>query len=327
VEILKNKILELIKSSANNEKDFDALNSIFNLHEQLQYATNINQMAEDIFLWLKKEFNIDNVVFALFDINTNQREELLVEGEDFYLDDEHSCFFIINTHTNLNATVSFSVASNVHYQIMQSKYATIEAAFFQISPIIQNGIIKKNFIESSSLDSVTKVYNRNYLIENLTKHLNLSKNKKDEIYFLMVGVDRFKAVIDEFDYDAGDRVLIELAKVIHSNINEFDMVARLNADEFLVTIVSSSSEFEAIQIAEKIIKDFSVKKIIVNDETNQTLLKTTCIGFDTLHISKDEEITNAIKNADIALYEAKNLGRSQLFKFADLKEEDTIDLF
>ncbi len=324
---MKNKILELIKSSANNEKDFDALNSIFNLHEQLQYATNINQMAEDIYLWLKKEFNIDNMVFALFDINTNQREELLVEGEDFYLDDEHSCFFIINTHTNLNATVSFNVASNVHYQIMQSKYSTIEAAFFQISPIIQNGIIKKNFIESSSLDSVTKVYNRNYLIENLTKHLNLSKNKKDEIYFLMVGVDRFKAVIDEFDYDAGDRVLIELAKVIHSNINEFDMVARLNADEFLVTIVSSSSEFEAIQIAEKIIKDFSVKKIIVNDETNQTLLKTTCIGLDTMHISKDEEIINAIKNADIALYEAKNLGRSQLFKFVDLKEEDTIDLF
>ena len=210
---------------------------------------------------------------------------------------------------------------------MQSKYTTIEAAFFQISPIIQNGILKKNFIESSSLDSVTKVYNRNYLIENLKKHLNLSKNKSNEIYFLMVGVDRFKAVIDEFDYDTGDKVLIELAKVIHSNINEFDMVARLNADEFLVTILSNSSEYEALETAQRIIKEFSLKKILVNEETGQTLLKTTCIGFDTLDVNKNEDITEAIKNTDIALYEAKNNGRSQLFKFSDLTEEDTLELF
>tara|TARA_B100001063_G_C16759818_1_gene555321 strand:- start:111 stop:1085 length:975 start_codon:yes stop_codon:yes gene_type:complete len=324
---LKNKILDLIKSSANNEKDFIALNSIFTLHEQLQYASNINQMAEDIYTWLNKEFSIDNVVFTLFDINTNSREEILVKGEDFYLDDEYSCFFIINTHTNLNATVSFNATSNVHFQIIQSKYNTIEAAFFQISPIIQNGIIKKNFIESSSLDSVTKVYNRSYLIKNLTKHLSLSKNKETEIYFLMIGVDRFKAVIDEFDYDVGDKVLIELAKVIHSNINEFDMVARLNADEFLVTIVSNSSEFEALETAQKIIKDFSCKKILVDEEKQQTLLKTTCIGFEKLDVTVEGSITDSIKNADIALYEAKNKGRSQLFKYSDLKDEDTIDFF
>ncbi|MDO6828215.1 GGDEF domain-containing protein [Poseidonibacter sp. 1_MG-2023] len=325
--ILKNKILDLIKSSTNNEKDFIALNSIFILYEQLQYATNINQMAEDIYSWLNKEFSIDNVVFALFDINTNAREEIFVKGEDFYLDDEYSCFFIINTHTNLNATVSFNATSNVHFQVIQSKYNTIEAAFFQISPIIQNGIMKKNFIESSSLDSVTKVYNRSYLIKNLTKHLTLTKNKEPEIYFLMIGVDRFKAVIDEFDYDAGDKVLIELAKVIHSNINEFDMVARLNADEFLVTIVSNSSEYEALETAQKIIKDFASKKILVDEEKQQTLLKTTCIGFVKFDINEDGNITDSIKNADIALYEAKNKGRSQLFKYSDLKEEDTIDLF
>jgi diguanylate cyclase (GGDEF)-like protein len=324
---LKNKILDLIKSSANNEKDFVALNSIFNLHEQLQYATNINQMADDIYDWLNKEYSIDNLEFALFDINTNSREEILIKGEEFYLDDDYSCFFIINTHTNLNATVSFNATSNVHYQVIQSKYSTIEAAFFQISPIIQNGILKKNFIESSSLDSVTKVYNRNYLIENLTKHLNLTKNKENEIYFFMIGVDHFKAVIDEFDYNAGDKVLIELAKVIHTNINEFDMVARLNADEFLVTILSNSSEFEALQTAEKIINDFAKKKILVDEETQQTLLKSTCIGFSTLDVNSEGTITDSIKNADIALYEAKNKGRSQLFKFSELTDEDTIDLF
>lgn len=248
---MKNKILELIKSSATNEDDFKSLVTIFNLHEQLQYATNIKQAAEDIYEWLNKEFKVDNLNFSLFDINKNYKEEILVKGEEFFLDDNLSHFFIINTHTSLNATVSFSVTSKVHFKIIEAKYNTIEAAFLQISPIIQSCILKKNYIESSSLDSVTNVYNRNYLIENLTTHLRLSNNKQNEIYFLMVGIDHFKAVIDEFDYDIADKVLIELAKIIHSNINEFDMVGRLNGDEFLVSILNNVNDQQAEQIAKK----------------------------------------------------------------------------
>ena len=324
---MKNKILELIKSSATNENDYKSLVSIFNLHEQLQYATNIKQMAEDIFAWLNKEFNIDNVTFSLFDVNKNYKEKILVKGEEFYLDDDLSYFFIINTYTSLNATVSFCATSKVHFKILETKYDTIEAAFFQVSPIIQSGILKKNFVESSSLDSVTNVYNRNYLIENLTTHLRLSNNKQNEIYFLMIGIDHFKAVIDEFDYDIADKVLIELAKVIHSNINEFDMVGRLNGDEFLVSILNNASEFQACELAKKIIADFAEISILVNEEKKQTLKKTICIGFEVYRLNSEITITECIKNADIALYEAKNKGRSQLFKFSDLSAEDTIDLF
>ena len=324
---MKNKILELIKSSATNEDDFKSLVTIFNLHEQLQYATNIKQAAEDIYEWLNKEFKVDNLNFSLFDINKNYKEEILVKGEEFFLDDNLSHFFIINTHTSLNATVSFSVTSKVHFKIIEAKYNTIEAAFLQISPIIQSCILKKNYIESSSLDSVTNVYNRNYLIENLTTHLRLSNNKQNEIYFLMVGIDHFKAVIDEFDYDIADKVLIELAKIIHSNINEFDMVGRLNGDEFLVSILNNVNDHQAEQIAKKIISDFAEISILVNEKTKQRLKKTICIGFEVYDLNSQSTITDCIKNADIALYEAKNKGRSQFFKFSDLSDEDTIDLF
>ena len=324
---MKNKILELIKSSATNEDDFKSLVTIFNLHEQLQYATNIKQAAEDIYEWINKEFKVDNLNFSLFDINKNYKEEILVKGEEFFLDDNLSHFFIINTHTSLNATVSFSVSSKVHFKIIEAKYNTIEAAFLQISPIIQSCILKKNYIESSSLDSVTNVYNRNYLIENLTTHLRLSNNKQNEIYFLMVGIDHFKAVIDEFDYDIADKVLIELAKIIHSNINEFDMVGRLNGDEFLVSILNNVNDQQAEQIAKKIISDFAEISILVNEKTKQRLKKTICIGFEVYDLNSQSTITDCIKNADIALYEAKNKGRSQFFKFSDLSDEDTIDLF
>ncbi len=143
----------------------------------------------------------------------------------------------------------------------------------------------------------------------------------------MIGVDHFKAIIDEFDHSIGDKVLIELAKVIHTNISEFDMVARLSGDEFLVSLLSTNNLNDVINICQKIIQDFSELKVAVN-ENGQTLQKTICIGLDKYEQEiKNSSIDNTIKNADIGMYEAKNKGRSQFFNFKDLKDEDSIELF
>lgn len=324
---MKNSILELVKKSSHDEEAYKALEKIYQLYDQLQYSSNIKQMAEDIYVWLHTNFNIDNVTFALFDIERNNRENIFVEGDEFYLDDDMSFFFIINTHTALNAIVSFCANSKEQHEEISKQYNIIEAALFQISPILQNGIIKKNFIETLSLDSVTKVYNRHYLIENLNKQMNLSRKEYNCVYFLMIGIDHFKAVIDEFDHDIADQVLIELAKIIHTNISEFDMVARLSGDEFLISMLSSNSEEEIRKIAQNIIDDFSKIEVIVSED-GQTLKKTVCVGIDVFDThDKNDSIDKTIKNADIALYEAKNRGRSQLFNYKDLKVEDTIELF
>lgn len=322
--MLKNSILSLIRSSSSSEKDFNSLEKIYTLYEQLQYSSNIKQMAEDIFDWLNINFNVDNVTFSLFDMKNNKKENIFKKGEEFYLDDDKSFFFIINTHTSQNAIVSFSATSKTHFNVLEAEYNVIESAFFQISPIIQSGILKKNFIQASSLDSVTNVYNRQYLTEHLDKLINLSHDTKHDVFFLMVGIDRFKAVIDEFDYDIGDKVLIELAKVIHSNISEFDMVARLSGDEFLVSILSTSDISEVVNIAEKIITDFANVEVSVSEDA--TLKKTICIGYD-IFDSNNDNMDDIIKNADTALYEAKNKGRGTLLGFKDIKDEDNIDLF
>ncbi|MFY9075882.1 GGDEF domain-containing protein [Malaciobacter mytili] len=324
---MRKNILNLIRSSATNEEDYKALEDIFTLYDQLQYASDIKQMAGDIYNWLHNTYKINNVNISLFDLEKNIKEDILVKGNSFYLDDNLSFFFVINTHTNLNALVSFCASTKEHFDEINNKYTIIESAFFQISPIIQNGIIKKNYIESQSLDSVTNVYNRHYLIQTLNKQIVLSGKEYKQIFFLMVGIDHFKAVIDEFDYDIGDRVLIELAKVIHANISEFDLVARLTGDEFLISVLSTSNESEIINICKRIIDDFAQVGVKVVTKPEQILKKTICIGYDVYTYSDEKSIDLTIKNADIALYEAKNRGRSQLFYFKDLQEEDTIDLF
>ncbi|MFW2611390.1 GGDEF domain-containing protein [Aliarcobacter butzleri] len=319
-------ILELIKQSATDENAFKSLESIFNFYEQLQYATNIKQVAEDIFIWLNKDFDVNNLIFSLFDINKSIKEDILIKGKEFYLDDDLSHFFIVNTHTNLNATVSFCATSQEHSKFLEEKYQTIEAAFSQVSPIIQNNILKKNFIDSLSLDSVTNVYTRDYLIKMLSERIRLLESEQNEMYLLMIGIDRFKAIIDEFNYEIGDKVLIELARVIHSNISEFDMVGRLDADTFLVSL-NDCNEIQACNIAKKIISDFSEIDILVDKRSGQTLKKTICVGLERYLPNYNISLDDSIKNADTALYEARNKGRGQFFKFSDLKSEDNIELF
>lgn len=322
----KNSILNLIKLSATNEEAYKALESIFRLYEQLQYASNLNQVATDIFNWLEKEFDVKDASFSLFDINQNSKTTILSKGGEFYFDDDLSHFFIINTHTNLNATVSFCASNEEHSLLIENSYETIEAGFFIISTIVQNAIIKKNFIDSSSLDSVTNVLTRHYFIENLSSYLKLSKKNQEEIFLLMIGIDRFKAIIDEFNYDISDKVLIELARIIYSNINEFDLVGRLESNIFIVAILDQD-EIQASEIARKIINDFANLEIVVDEQTGQILKKTACIGFEKFDLKSGQNLHDAIKNADIALSEARNKGRGEFFKYSKLKAEDTCFLF
>ena len=324
---MRNSIIELIKQSASDKVAFETLDSIFKLYEQLQYSSNLNQLASDIFLWLEEEFAIKNMVFSLFDINKNNKTDILAKGDKFYLDDDLSQFFIINTHTHLNATISFCASSEEHSLFLENKYNSIEATFFIISTIVQNAILKKNFIDSASLDSVTNVFSSHYFIENLSSYLKLSNNKQNEIFLLMIGIDRFKAVVDEFNYEIADKVLIELARVIHSNINEFDIVGRLETDTFLVSILSNDDENQACEVAKKIISDFSKARVIVNEETRQTLQKTVSIGFEKFVLNSNMSLDDAIKNADIALVEAKNKGRGEFLKFSKINSSDNFKLF
>lgn len=324
---MRNSIIELIKQSASDKVAFETLDSIFKLYEQLQYSSNLNQLASDIFLWLEEEFAIKNMVFSLFDINKNNKTDILAKGDKFYLDDDLSQFFIINTHTNLNATISFCASSEEHSLFLENKYNSIEATFFIISTIVQNAILKKNFIDSASLDSVTNVFSSHYFIENLSSYLKLSNNKQNEIFLLMIGIDRFKAVVDEFNYEIADKVLIELARVIHSNINEFDIVGRLETDTFLVSILTNDDENQACEVAKKIISDFSKARVIVNEETRQTLQKTVSIGFEKFVLNSNMSLDDAIKNADIALVEAKNKGRGEFLKFSKINSSDNFKLF
>lgn len=322
---MKTKMLNLINLAIEDNSKIKKLENIYALYEQLQYSEDLNEMAESLVDWLYLKYQVVNVSFSLFDLEDETTTSILKKGDDFYLDGEFSFYFIINTHTNVNAIVSFAVDTLEQYDYIRHDQNFIDAAFFQISPILQNGIIKKHHIESSSIDSVTNVYNRKYLIEHINKIIALSNSTEKNISFLMIGIDRFKAVIEEFDYDIGDKVLISLAKVIHKSIRDFDIVARLTGDEFLVALVNVKSLEDTRLVAQRIIDEFANTEILISEETKQILKKTICIGISSFPKDSDD-INQVLKNADNFLNEAKNKGRGEVAIYTK-EENSSIDLF
>lgn len=319
-------MITLINKAVKDKKVMVKLENIFTLCEQLHYDENIKQMAESLINWLYSQYKIHSVNFSLFNLKNDTPTEILKKGDLFYLDEKFSFYFIINTHTSLNAIVSFNVDTQEKFDYINNDKDFIDAAFFQISPILQNGIMKQLHIDSDSIDSVTNVYNRHYLIEHIQKIITLSNKKEENISFLMIGIDKFKAVIEEFDFDIGDKVLVELAKVIHKSIDETDnIVARLTGDEFVIALINLRSNDEAEEIAKKLVKEFADTKIIVNNETKQVLQKTICVGISSFP-QDSNDINQVLKNADNFLNEAKNKGRGKIAIYNEA-ENSTIDLF
>lgn len=123
----------------------------------------------------------------------------------------------------------------------------------------------------------------------------------------------------------GDKVLKALADSLKNSLRESDIVIKISNDEFLVILLNILSDTNAVMIAEKLISNFSNEKVLVNEDSQQVLMKTICGGIS-IFPDNATTIDEIIKKSDIALYEARNKGRNKVFLFND-EETNKIELF
>jgi len=175
------------------------------------------------------------------------------------------------------------------------------------------------------VDDLTKCYSRTYLNYCIPPMFSLAQREGNTIAFLVVEIDHFKAVLDEFNYDIGDKVLLALSKVLKSQIRDSDFVIRLGNDTFLVILQNIAEEDNALLVANKLIEAFKKEKVVVNEETGQVLMKTISIGIS-FYPKDGLDLDTIIRKSDIAVREAKNNSRSSIFVFSE-DETSKIELF
>lgn len=185
--------------------------------------------------------------------------------------------------------------------------------------------MERTIDEMSLVDHVTGSYNRCYLTNYANNIFSLTNREHKKVAFVKIAIDQFKAVIDEYDYSIGDKVLRSLSNSLKHSVRESDLVIKISNDEFLVVLMNVINEENARMISEKLINNFSMVETKVSKTSDQVLKKTICCGI-ALYPEDGNSLDEMLKKSDIALYEAQNRGRGQVFNFSN-EDTHTIDFF
>lgn len=164
----------------------------------------------------------------------------------------------------------------------------------------------------ANFDSLTGLPNRRLFRDRLEQELKKSHSAGIPLALLFIDLDRFKDVNDTLGHDKGDALLIEAARRICRCVRETDTVARLGGDEFTVIIPELGNHVNAETVAQCIIKALSEPYNLGGDHS----YLSASIGIAT-HPFDATDVEGMLKNADRAMYQAKDHGRNRFAYFTE----------
>jgi diguanylate cyclase (GGDEF)-like protein len=208
-------------------------------------------------------------------------------------------------------------------QKVQERTAQLEQVIDQLNQeILDKEYTQKQLLQQSLHDSLTGLPNRNLLLEHLQKALQRSKRNPDYLFaVLFIDLDRFKIINDSWGHSVGDQLLIAIAGILKKCSRELDTVARLSGDEFAILLEELHEYTNAIAIAERILKQF-LCPIHLKD---RTVFTGASIGI-VLSGATYQDGVELLRDADIAMYRAKALGKSRYAIFDQEMYAQTLHL-
>ena len=162
---------------------------------------------------------------------------------------------------------------------------------------------------TASYDYLTGLLNRRGFFAIATQVASLSQRNDSSIGVLMLDIDHFKRINDSHGHKGGDRVLKQIAKVISNSLRTSDLVCRYGGEEFVVFLPSTSPSMTA-EVAERI--RLSIGNAVI-DGISLTISIGTAEGM--IGAAPLENLKGFIRQADAALFAAKNSGRNRVVEY------------
>lgn len=206
---------------------------------------------------------------------------------------------------------------------LQKKNTMIIISFALVSFLITLGIIqfftnrlsnksaecRKRIEELAITDDLTGLFNRRYILSRFREEFERSKRLGKDLCCLLIDIDNFKRLNDEFGHLFGDEVLKEVAVTIRSSMRSYDFVGRYGGEEFLI-ILPDTDFNETIHYAERI--RLLVKERLAGSVLNTVKIPVTIsLGIASMH-ERDSSVESIIKRADEGLYKAKQTGKDRI---------------
>lgn len=159
----------------------------------------------------------------------------------------------------------------------------------------------------ASTDSLTGAYNRRHFINKGRDEVERCLRYGKSMSVLMLDIDHFKKINDEFGHDVGDLTLQAFTRICKGGLRNFDTFGRLGGEEFAV-LMPETDIHQAISIAERLRKAIMEMQVLAG---KQAVTMTASIGIASLD-DHNQDIESILKSADQALYQAKNSGRNRV---------------
>jgi diguanylate cyclase (GGDEF)-like protein/PAS domain S-box-containing protein len=284
-----------------------------------KYKTLAEKSIAGVYVIQDDTFRFVNSQMAI--ISGYAREELLGQSADLLINPED----LEKVRQNARVMMHDDVSQPYDFRIV-TKQGEIRWVMDKVARIIYEGrpailgnsmdITERKRAEDTIHqmayhDSLTGLPNRKLFSDRLGIALARAKRDQKDVAVIMLDLDHFKDVNDTLGHDAGDILLKAAAKRLNKLLRKSDTVARFGGDEFILILPDLKGKEDVISVAQKIVENFRTPFFI---DTHQLTL-TTSIGIAVYpHDGTDEAILT--KNADIAMYQAKQAGRDryQIYK-------------
>ena len=165
-------------------------------------------------------------------------------------------------------------------------------------------------LEQDSLtDGLTQLFNRRFFDRQLLRLAEVSQRNSEPLSLLIIDIDHFKQFNDNFGHDVGDNVLRQVGVTLLKAARQTDYICRYGGEEFTI-LLPNTDKGNAIEIAER------ARKLISQKNIKESQI-TVSIGLATINGTEEVNVKNLLKQADEALYRAKNSGRNRVESFID----------
>ena len=252
---------------------------------------------------------------------------VIVSTQLINIDGLRICVKILNNKITLNIPI-IALIEEADSDIIV-KALDLGVSDYIISPLnkeevrvrVKTQISRKNFqdalknnllnnITLAKIDSLTGLYNRYYFNTKAKEFYNLATTSDTPLSLIMIDLDYFKQVNDNYGHLVGDELLKQVSLRLKKSIRGDDILARFGGEEFIFLLPNTNLN-QAYIIAERIRQNIEATPYKIQLEINP-LINTISLGVSTL--KKGDTIEDLINRADKALYVAKQQGRNKVVK-------------
>jgi diguanylate cyclase (GGDEF)-like protein len=246
---------------------------------------------------------------ALYQYLGLQRDEVVGKKISEFLGDYKINIRIFNTFTDVAMHGGQKKIDEVYFEnskrwLTASAYS-IEEGYFALmfSDITENKKVEARNLELANIDMLTGLPNRKMIIETIDGAIDKKKNYGGKFAILFIDLDDFKRVNDSLGHGVGDVLIQKVGARLKSVISSSDVVSRIGGDEFIILQDNINSVGEAEILAMHIRNVLKESFIHLDNE----LYTAVSIGIS-IYPDDGVDISNLMKNSDIAMYEAKKNG-------------------